>query len=259
MLRLSGKVAVITGGSSGIGRATAYLFAREGAKVVIAARSQEKGEEAAKRIRGDGGEAIYIKADVSIYSDVKNLIDSTAQKYGKIDVLFNNAGIAVINSLVDTTEKEWDDTIDINLKSVFLCSKCVVPHMIKNGKGSIVNTSSIYGLTGGPYYSAYTASKGGVTLLTKAMALELAQYNIRVNCICPANIMTDMVRNEIQIWARREGKSVKEVEAHMADMQAIKRVPGPEEVAPAVLFLASDDSSFITGAALTIDGGYTAL
>ena len=259
MLRLSGKVAVITGGSSGIGRATAYLFAREGAKVVIAARSQEKGEETAKRIRGDGGEAIYVKADVSIYSDVKNLIDSTAQKYGKIDVLFNNAGIAVINSLVDTTEKEWDDTIDINLKSVFLCSKCVVPHMIKNGKGSIVNTSSIYGLTGGPYYSAYTASKGGVTLLTKAMALELAQYNIRVNCICPANIMTDMVRNEIQIWAKREGKSVKEVEAHMADMQAIKRVPGPEEVAPAVLFLASDDSSFITGAALTIDGGYTAL
>ncbi len=131
--------------------------------------------------------------------------------------------------------------------------------MIKNGKGSIVNTSSIYGLTGGPYYSAYTASKGGVTLLTKAMALELAQYNIRVNCICPANIMTDMTRNEIRIWAEREGKSVKEAEAHMADMQAIKRVPGPEEVAPAVLFLASDDSSFITGAALTIDGGYTAL
>jgi NAD(P)-dependent dehydrogenase (short-subunit alcohol dehydrogenase family) len=258
-MKLDGKVAIVTGSSTGIGRATAFLFAKEGAKVVVVARSEQRGEESAQRIRDSGGDAVYIRADVSSSSDVRNLVDSTIKKYGKIDVLFNNAGIVVVNSLIETTEQEWDEIIDINLKSVFLCSKYVVPHMIKNGKGVIVNTSSIYGLTGGPYYCAYTASKGGVTTLTKALALELAQYNIRVNCICPANIMTDMVRKELEIWAKREKKSPDEIRAHMADMQAIKRVPEPEEVAPAVLFLASDDSSFITGASLAIDGGYTAL
>jgi len=258
-MRLEGRIAIVTGGSSGIGRATAELFAKEGAKVVIAARSEKKGEEAAEAIRNGGGDSYYIKADVSRFSDARNLVDLTVEKYGKIDILFNNAGTIVVNSLLETSEEEWDTVIGTNLKSVFLCSKHVIPHMIKNGRGSIVNTSSIYGLTGGPCYSAYTASKGGVTLLTKAMALELAQYNIRVNCICPANIMTEMVRNELQIWAKREGKTVQEIKAHMADMQAIKRVPGPEEVAPAVLFLASDESSFITGAALTVDGGYSAL
>jgi NAD(P)-dependent dehydrogenase (short-subunit alcohol dehydrogenase family) len=254
-MKLKNKVALITGGSSGIGFATALLFVKEGAKVAIVGRNREKGEDAVKKING---EAIYIQGDVSKESDAKKMVSLTVKKYGKLDILFNNAGIVKVGSVTEMEEKDWDEIVDINLKGVFLVTKFAIPEMLKNGGGSIINTSSIYGLTGTPYYSAYCATKGAIVTFTKSVALEYATKNIRVNCICPANVSTEMVEKEIELWGEGDPHKMEEQRVKMAQLQPIGRMATPEEIAKLVLFLASDDSSYITGAAIPIDGGFTA-
>jgi NAD(P)-dependent dehydrogenase (short-subunit alcohol dehydrogenase family) len=252
------KVALITGGGSGIGRAASILFSREGAKVVILDIDVKGANETVNVIRSYGGEAIYVEGDVSDETDAKKAVTETISNYHKLNILFNNAGIVLIKDLIDMEEKEWSKVIDVNLKGMFLLSKYAIPEMIKAGGGSIINTASIYGLVGAAKYTAYCASKGAVIALTKAMAIELAPYNIRVNCICPGNISTRMLESEAITWSKIWGKTVKEAQEDFLKMQPIKRVGLPEEVAYMALFLASDESSYVTGSAFIVDGGATA-
>jgi NAD(P)-dependent dehydrogenase (short-subunit alcohol dehydrogenase family) len=248
MLRLQGKVAIITGAGSGIGRETALLFAGEGAKVVVSDYVPEVGEETVRQIKESGGESIFIKADVSRADDAERMVRETVAEYGRLDILHNNAGILGKVALTgDTSEADWDKVISVNLKGVFLCSKYAVREMVKGGKGSIVSTASAMGLVGLPGNTAYSAAKGGVIQFTKTMALEYASSNIRVNCICAGWIDTPM--NE-SLGERVTGWTVKET--------PMGRWGRPEEVAQAALYLASDESSFVTGTALVVDGGWVA-
>lgn len=242
----------MTGGTEGMGYATAEAFLNAGAKVMISGRSQEKGDIALKSLKRLG-EASFVRGDVSISEDAKRMVESTVETYGRIDILFNNAGVYLEKGAEDTTEEEWDLVIDVNLKGTFLVSKYAVPHMRRQGGGAIINNSSDAGLVGNRSCAAYCASKGGVTIMTKAMALDYAKDNIRVNCVNPAVIDTPMVAREL---ARAEDRD-RYTEQMNAD-HPIGRIGRPEEVAKAVLFLASDHASFITGAALSVDGGLTA-
>jgi NAD(P)-dependent dehydrogenase (short-subunit alcohol dehydrogenase family) len=251
MTRLSGKVAVITGAASGIGRATASLFAREGAKVVVVDIDEQAGKQAVENIRAEGGEAMFVKADITIATDVQNAMRATVQKYGKLDILVNNTGISPTGTVVDTKEEVWDRIIDTNLKGVFLGSKYAIPEMRKGGV--IVNMASISGLVARQGEAAYDASKGGVVMLTKAMALDHVPQKIRVNCVCPGTIRTPLIERIIAESANPE-ESLKKFES----LHPIGRLGKPEEVAHAVLYLASDESSFVTGSALVVDGGRTA-
>lgn len=253
-MKLTGRVAVITGAGTGIGRATALLFAREGAKVVVNyAHSEDEANEVVQKIKASGGEAFAVRADVSKEAEVKKMIDETIKKYKKIDILFNNAGIELQKPITLTSQEEWDRVLDVNLKGVFLCSKHAIPNMEANKKGVIINTASVAGLVGSANLSAYCASKGGVVLLTKTLALELAHQNIRVNCICPGAIETPMIKRFIA-----QSPDPKEYEQQLNAMHPLGRMGKPEEIANAALFLASDCSSFITGHALAVDGGFTA-
>jgi len=252
-MRFTGKVAVVTGGGSGIGRATALKFAEEGAKVVIADFDQKGGEETVSLIRNKNGESFFVKTDVTKAGQVQNMVEQTIKKYGSLNIIFNNAGIeGPIKLLHETTEQEFDKTININLKGVFLCSKYVLPQMIKQGGGVIINAASEAGLLGHNLYSAYCASKAGVVLLTKSMSGEYGRYNIRVNCTCPAPILTPMAMREAQVLGKEKTL------ASFKTMSPFGRAGKPEEVAKVVAFLASDDASWITGAAVNVDGGYYA-
>jgi NAD(P)-dependent dehydrogenase (short-subunit alcohol dehydrogenase family) len=238
-----------------MGRTTAVLFAKEGAKVVVADIDETKGKETVDAILKAGGEATFVKTDVSKALDVQNLVKVTVQKYGRLDVLANNAGINPTGTVVDTSEELWERTININLKGVFLGMKHAIPEMIRSGGGSIINWSSVNGLCGLFNEAAYDASKGGVVLITKATALDFGTKNIRVNCICPGITDTPLIQGYVTSSADPK-KFFKE----LVDMNAaFKRIIKPEEVSNAALFLASDESSGITGAVLTVDGGYTAL
>jgi len=251
---LRDKVTLVTGGSSGIGFAIAERFAREGAKVMIASRSREKCEDAVKRLRKLGEDRIdYIAADVSKSSDSKLIVDRTVKRFGRLDILVNNAGVYLEKRAEDTTEQEWDSIIDINLKGVFLCSKAAYPYFKKQGGGVIINMSSDAGLYGNRNCPAYCASKGGVSNLTRAMALDYAKENIRVNAVCPATIDTPMLEREAN---RREDRE--EYLKATAEEHPVGRVGKPEEVAFAVLMLAADGASFMTGANISVDGGITA-
>lgn len=252
-MRLADRVAIITGGNSGIGEATASLFAKEGAKVVITGRNEERGRETASRIVQEGGQAIFLRSDVRLAEDCRRAVENTLQKFGRLDILFNNAGVFYPHTAVDCTEDEWDLQIDINLKGTFLMSKFAVSPMIRQGSGVIINNSSGWGLVGGDSAVAYCASKGGVVLLTKAMAVDHGRQGIRVNCICPGDVETPMLPED----ARLRGIAWDEYIRGCAN-RPMGRVGTAAEIANAALFLASDESSFMTGASLVVDGGGTA-
>ncbi len=253
MLKLKGKAALITGGTAGIGYATALLFLENGAKVAITGKSRDTGEDVVRKIRHSGFEEIlFIQGDVSRAADAKRMIAETVKHYGKLDVLFNNAGIWISGTAEEMPEKDWDKVINVNLKGSFLCSKYAAPYL-KKTKGVIVNNASCDGLVGEAGAAAYCASKGGLVLLTKAMALDFAKFGIRVNCVCPGYVMTRMLESDLPRGISRE-KYLRSISRE----HPLRRIAKPDEIARTVLFLASEDSSFITGAALPVDGGYVA-
>jgi NAD(P)-dependent dehydrogenase (short-subunit alcohol dehydrogenase family) len=248
--QLHGKTALITGGAGGIGRATALLFASEGAAVGIVDLNQEAGQEVAREISTAGGRAIFERADVTRSADCRRVAERIVHEFGGIHVLFNNAGIIRRASVVEISEEDWDRVMAVNVKSIFLMSREVIPIMARSVGGSIINTASGWGLAGGPRAVAYCASKGAVVLLTKAMAIDHGRQKIRVNCICPGDTDTAMLRSE----ARQLGEAEDGFLAGSAN-RPLGRVGKPEEIARAVLYLASDAASFVTGAAVVVDGG----
>jgi NAD(P)-dependent dehydrogenase (short-subunit alcohol dehydrogenase family) len=248
--QLYGKTALITGGAGGIGRATALLFASEGAAVGIVDLNPEAGQEIAREISSGGGRAIFERADVTRTSDCRRVVERIVHEFGGIHILFNNAGIIRRASVVEISEEDWDAVMAVNVKSVFLMCREVIPIMAGAEGGSIINTASGWGLAGGPRAVAYCASKGAVVLLTKAMAIDHGRQKIRVNCICPGDTDTAMLRSE----ARQLGEAEERFLAESAT-RPLGRVGKPEEIAQAALYLASDAASFVTGAALVVDGG----
>lgn len=256
-MRLEDKVSVITGAASGIGKATALVFAREGAKVMCADVNAEGAEAVARLIADTGGEAASVRVDVAQEAEVQEMISQTVARWGRLDVLYNNAGIGFGMPVTQVPESEWDRLMDINLKGVFLGCKHAIPEMLKNGGGAIVSTASDAGLIGTAMLSPYCASKGGVVLFTKSLAVEWGAQGIRVNCVCPGVIRTPILDPFLQ-QAQAAGASAEEVWARMARAHPLGRVGEPEEVGKAVAFLASDEASFITGVALSVDGGFAA-
>ena len=255
-LRLRDKVALITGAGSGIGRATAYLFAREGANVSVSDASAETAQETADTIAVSGGQAIAVAGDVSDAGAAQRMVESTVQAYGRLDILVNSAGITARNALPAGASPEavWDKVIDVNLKGTYLMSWYSVPEMEKAGGGSIVNLASTMGLVGYPVgigggFNPYPPSKGGVVQLTRTLAVDSARKNIRVNCLCPGFITTNLTRSLTD-----DPDTLDRLES----LHPMGRLGAPGEVAQAALYLASDDASYVTGAALTVDGGYTA-
>ncbi len=250
MPTLNGKRAVITGGASGIGKATALLFAREGAAIAIVDSDETQGQAVAQEINAAGGQAMFIRADVSRTEDGRHAVDATVSTLGGIDILFNNAGIIRRATVIDTTEDEWDRVLAVNVRSIFLMCKYAIPIMRQAGGGAIVNTGSGWGLIGGAQAAAYCAAKGAVVNLTRALAIDHGVDNIRVNCVCPGDTDTAMLRFE----AGQLGVEEKTFLADAAN-RPLRRVGQPEEIAQAVLYLASEASSFVTGAVLVVDGG----
>jgi NAD(P)-dependent dehydrogenase (short-subunit alcohol dehydrogenase family) len=256
-MRIKDKVSIITGGGSGIGRATALLFAKEGAKVVVADINRDGAEDVVKTISDGGGQAFFVETDVASAVDTERMVKAAVTKYGRVDVLFNNAGFWLIKesrSVTDTTEEEWDRALDVNLKGVFLCSKYAIPEMIRNGGGAIVNTASTAGLVAGPRAAAYQSAKAGVVHLTRQMALDYARYNIRINCVCPGEISTPLWERTMDAKAK-EGKNLREA---LRQRIPLGRIGRGEDVARAVLYLVSEESSYVTGSVLVVDGGYLA-
>lgn len=249
--QLNGKVALVTGGSSGIGRATALALAREGAKVVVADVMVEGGQETVRLLTATGGQGLFVKTDVSRATEVEALIARAVATYGRLDCAFNNAGVeGAFVTTSEYSEADWDRVLTINLKGVWLCMKYEIAHMLRQGGGAIVNTASGAGLVGVPNLSAYVASKHGVVGLTKTAALEYAKAGIRVNAVCPGVIQTPMVA---RLTSNRPDLSEALVAA-----EPMGRTGRPEEVAAAVVWLCSDAASFVTGHALSVDGGYVA-
>ncbi|WP_396186220.1 SDR family oxidoreductase [Flavobacterium sp.] len=243
------KVALVTGGSFGIGRATALAFARKGAKVVIA--DWIENEETMNLIENISGNAIFVKCDVSKSDDVKALIEKTIATFGGLDFAFNNAGIEGVSAQTqDCTEENWDKTIAVNLKGIWLCMKYEIPEMLKKGKGAIVNCSSVAGIIGFQGFPAYVASKHGVIGLSKTAALEYAKLGIRVNVVCPGVIQTPMID-------RLTGKKKETIE-QFTDLEPLGRFGEPEEIANTTVWLCSDEASFVTGLAMPVDGGFVA-
>jgi NAD(P)-dependent dehydrogenase (short-subunit alcohol dehydrogenase family) len=248
--KLHGKTALITGGAGGIGRATALLFASEGAAVGVVDLNQEAGRQIAREISTAGGRAIFERADVTRPADCRRVVERIVHEFGGIHILFNNAGIIRRASVVEISEDDWDAVIAVNVKSTFLMSREIIPIMAKAEGGSIINTASGWGLAGGPRAAAYCASKGAVVLMTKAMAIDHGRQKIRVNCICPGDTDTAMLRGE----ARQMGEPEDRFLADSAQ-RPLGRVGTPEEIAQAALYLASDAASFVTGTAMVVDGG----
>jgi NAD(P)-dependent dehydrogenase (short-subunit alcohol dehydrogenase family) len=240
---------VITGAASGIGRAAALLFAREGAAVVVV-DVNPAGEAVAAEIAAKRGRAIFEQVDVTRTADCQRAVDHCVREFGRLDVLFNNAGIIRRATVLDLSEEDWDRVMAVNVKSMFLMSRAAIPAMVKGGGGSIIHMASGWGLAGGAKAAVYCASKGAVVLLTKAMAVDHGAQNIRVNCLCPGDTDTGMLRSE----AQQVGEATERFLADAAK-RPLGRVGAPEEIAQAALYLASDASSFVTGTALVVDGG----
>jgi NAD(P)-dependent dehydrogenase (short-subunit alcohol dehydrogenase family) len=251
MKRFEGKVALVTGGGSGIGRATSLAFAGEGAKVVVNDIEAEGGEETVRLIKSARGEAIFAKADVSKAAEVEAMVQRTIDTYGRLDCAFNNAGVGEpLKRLSKTSEENWDRVMATNLKGVYLCMKYELPVMFKQGKGAIVNTASLAGLKGLPGQAAYVASKHGVVGLTKSAAIEYATSGIRINAVCPGVIDTPLIAPNM--------KDRPQVQKAYIDMEPIGRLGKPEEIAAAVLWLCSDEASFVVGSVFPVDGGVVA-
>jgi NAD(P)-dependent dehydrogenase (short-subunit alcohol dehydrogenase family) len=247
---MAGKVALVTGGSSGIGRATALAFASEGARVVVADVAVEGGEETVRSIEAAGGIAVFVRTDVSKANEVEALVSQTVGRFGRLDAAFNNAGTeGAVASTVELAEADWDRVIATNLKGVWLCMKYEIPLMLEHGAGTIVNTSSVYGMVAGRGVAAYVASKHGVAGLTRAAALEFAPHGIRINAVCPGAIRTPMLMRHIPDA---------EAEERWKTLEPVGRMGAPEEVAAAVVWLCSDAASFVTGSTLAVDGGFLA-
>jgi NAD(P)-dependent dehydrogenase (short-subunit alcohol dehydrogenase family) len=249
-MQLAGKVALITGGGSGIGRATALLFAGEGAAVAVVDLDGARAQVVAREIDAEGGQALAVRCDVSQAADCQRAVQETVAAFGRLDILFNNAGIIRRASVLELTEEEWDRAMAVNVKSVFLLSRYAIPIMAQGGGGAIVNTGSGWGLVGGRNAVSYCASKGAVVNMTRAMALDHAGQNIRVNCVCPGDTDTGMLRSE----AQQLGAATEAFLAEAAD-RPLRRIGKPEDIAQAVLYLASEASSFVTGTTLVVDGG----
>lgn len=250
MLSLAGKIAVVTGAASGIGRAIAICLADMGAGTAVFDVNREAGRETVAHIEEAGGRAVFIECDVSSSADCHRAAGQTISSYGRIDILCNNAGIVVRKDVVTLEEKDWDAVLDVGLKSVYLLSHQVIPHMVRNGGGAIINTGSGWSLKGGPKAAAYCAAKGGILNLTRAMAIDHGKDNIRVNCVCPGDIDTPMLAGECRQLGEDLGQFMKE-----AANRPLHRLGTAEDVAHAVLFLASDLAKWITGAYLIVDGG----
>jgi NAD(P)-dependent dehydrogenase (short-subunit alcohol dehydrogenase family) len=253
MQRLLGKVAIITGGGTGIGRSCALLFAQEGARVVIAARRKEKLDAVAKEIAAAGGQALAVECDVTIKESAERALRKTEEQFGRVNVIVNNAGTVHVGTAEETSDGDWNRTISANLTGTFYVSRAALPALRRAGGGSIVNIGSYLGLVALKQRAAYCAAKGGVTLLTKAMALDHAHENIRVNCICPAIVETELAKAAI---ARAPDPAA--YRRTRESQIPLGRMGQPEDIARLARFLASDESSWITGTAFPIDGGLTA-
>lgn len=252
-MRLKDKVSLITGSGRGIGRASAMLFSKEGSSIVIADIDEEGGQKTRSDIIGNGGKAIFIKADISKKEDVKNLVNKTIDEFGKLHILYNNAGVfwkKKDGRITDIDEDIWNKILDINLKSTYLCCKYGIPEIIKSGGGSVINMASSAGVIGVPGCDAYTASKGAIVSMTRSMAAEYGPFNVRVNCIVPTHIETQMFEESTRnVPGFNEDKFLKTF--------PLGKYGKPEDIANAALFLASDESSFVTGSMCTVDGGAT--
>jgi NAD(P)-dependent dehydrogenase (short-subunit alcohol dehydrogenase family) len=252
--KLDGKVAIVTGAGQGIGRAGAILFAKEGAKVVVNDYAAEGGKETVQMIKKAGGEATFVQGDVSKEEDVKKMVRTAVDTYGKLDVLYNNAGVLIFKALTDLTEEDFNKVISVNLKGTWLGMKYAIPEMVKAGGGSIVNASSIVADMVNAGSSFYAASKGAIKTLTMVAAVEYAAKKIRVNCLKPGFIMTPMFTGGLEFGFGGIAEGIK----HFGGVIPMGRVGTPEEVAQVALFLASDDSSYITGQSIVVDGGHEA-
>ncbi|WP_426451919.1 SDR family NAD(P)-dependent oxidoreductase [Paenibacillus sp. S-38] len=250
-MRLDGKIILITGSGSGIGKSSALLFAREGAVVIVNDLAEDKGQETVEEIRSEGGQAVFVQADVTKPESVQGLVDTVIGTYGRIDVLFNNAGISGVGAIHEVEPEQWDRVIEVNIRGVFLPSKYVLPHMMARREGSIINMSSCIAEIGLARRASYSATKGAVLALTKSMQVDYAPYNIRVNALLPGTILTPFVEDYLR-------KSYDNPEAGYESLKK-RQLSGdlgrPEDVAKAALFLASDESKFMMGSPLYIDGG----
>jgi NAD(P)-dependent dehydrogenase (short-subunit alcohol dehydrogenase family) len=253
IVKLVDKVAIITGAGKGIGAGIARVFVREGAKVVVADWDEAAGAKTADELRGPGGEAIFVRCDVSNEDQVKAMVAAALARYGRLDVLVNNAGIGVYKTVLDTTSEEWDRCLAVNLKGVFLCSKYAIPHIKAAGCGAIVNIASVHSYQNVGGTAPYAASKGGVVALTRVMAIDHGRDHIRVNAICPGWIYTPLIQG-IFAGSPNPAQAKRDVERR----QVLGRLGTPEEIGEAAAFLASDEASYITGASLMVDNGMTA-
>jgi len=249
-MKLKSKVALITGSGGSIGGAAARLFAEQGAKIVINDINMGAGQQVAEQIRNAGGEATFVAADISKVAETQKLIDACVESYGRLDILFNNAGIELIKPLHEYEEEDYDRVMDVSLKGSFFCTRYAIPQMVKQGGGVILNMGSIAALNGHAQLASYCAAKGALVNFTKYVAIEYAPDNIRCNCLCPGTIATDMVKKVAADYPELVAKNINE--------HALGRMGEEDEVATAALFLASDDASYITGVSLPVDGGYLA-
>lgn len=252
-MRLNNKVAVITGAATGIGKAIAIAYAKEGASVCLLDIKEQEGQATCEEIITAGGEAYFLRGDVSISGDVKSFVEQVVDRFKQIDILVNNAGFAIKGTIATITEDEWDRQIDVNLKSVYLFSHLIIPIMEKRGGGAILNIGSVTSLVGVRDFAAYVATKGGTVGITRAMALDHASQRIRVNCICPGGIKTPLME-----WQFQNAPDPDLERKRVIDLHPVGRMGNPEELAQLAVYLASDDATYITGSIFTFDGGYTA-